>query len=121
MKMFCEICQIEFSTKQTFKIHYLRRHEKTIFICKICHVISFSTNEKIWHRINDHKFIFKCYKCERTFKEKKALNRHIRINHNNLRIDNAKSSKSSATLSASVKKSKRGNLILRLKGTVFYI
>ena len=132
----CRICQDEFSTKRTLKVHFRRRHKKSIFICKICHVISYSIDEKILHRINHHKFI-KCEKCERTFKEKKGLNRHVRLNHKDLQLNNvissknirasksfstsnslARSSKSEKqmTSSALVKKSKKGTIILRLKG-----
>ena len=117
----CRICQDEFSTKRTLKVHFRRRHKKSIFICKICHVISYSIDEKILHRINHHKFIFKCDNCERTFKEKKGLNRHVRLNHKDLQLNNVISStntrpsKSSST-SALVKKSKKGTIIILLKG-----
>ena len=135
--MNCGICQDEFSTKQTLKVHFRRRHKKSIFICKICHVTCYSIDEKILHRINHHKFIFKCDNCERTFKEKKGLNRHVRQNHKDLQLNNvissknirasksfstsnslARSSKSEKqmTSSALVKKSKKGTIILRLKG-----
>ena len=98
-------------------------------------MIFFSTREKTLHRINHHKFIFKCEKCERTFKEKKGLNRHVKRKHDDLRWKNvnnvttlndirpSKSTPTSNSLAMSskktssdlVEKSKRGNLILRLK------
>ena len=118
----CGICQDEFSTKKTLKVHIRRRHKKTMFICQICKLISYSIDEKILHRINHHKFI-KCEKCERTFKEKKGLNRHVRLNHKDLQLNNVISStntrpsKSSST-SALVKKSKKGTIIILLKGTL---
>ena len=133
----CRICQDEFSTKQTLKVHFRRRHKKSIFICKICHVTCYSIDEKILHRINHHKFIFKCDNCERTFKEKKGLNRHVRRNHKDLQLNYVISSKNirpskcfstsnslttssknkkQMTSSALVKKSNKRTIILRLKG-----
>ena len=136
--MHCEICQVEFATKKTFKKHFFRKHEKSIVICKLCDMIFCSTREKTLHRINHHNFIFKCNNCERTFKEKKGLNRHVKRKHDDLQWNNVTSSKnmrpSKASLrstplgtsskngqqigmisSALVEKSKKGNLILRLK------
>ena len=138
--MYCEICQIEYATKKTFKKHFFRKHKKSIVICKLCDMIFCSTREKTLHRINYHKFIFKCNNCERTFKEKKGLNRHVKQKHDDLQRNNANNVSSSnyirpskstrifnplalsskseeATSLALVEKPKRGSIILRLKST----
>ena len=132
----CGICQVEFLTKQTLKRHFRRKHNKWISFCH-CNKIFYSLYEKTLHRINFHKFIFKCKYCERTFKQKRSLNRHVKWNHNHLQLNNVispiniKPSKSSSTSnslamssksekqmtsSALVQKSKRGIIVLRLKG-----
>ena len=84
LRMYCKICQIEFSTKQTFKRHVLDIHERSVFMCKLCAATFHSKHANRMHRITHHECNFKCEKCERTFKEKKTLNRHVRQNHTNL-------------------------------------
>ena len=46
-------------------------------------MIFYSKKDIAMHRITYHKFIFKCESCDRTFKAKRTLRRHVRLNHTN--------------------------------------
>ena len=95
--MYCKICQIKFSTKHSFKRHFLSIHEKLVFICKICDMTFHSKQDNTLHQITQHKYIFKCDNCERTFKAKRTLNRHVRLKHSHILKINARTSKTSST------------------------
>ena len=135
--MLCKICHINFSTKQTIKKHYVRKHKRSIVICKICDKIFNSKLEESMHRITFHELIYECKLCERTFGARKSLYRHVRKRHNvepdmvfpkskrtSLAITALKSQAQASIKSSSAviaKKSSSSNLFHSLKGTVTVI
>ena len=81
----CDICNKEFSNRNGLKIHIKFVHEGVKFTCEICgkECTDLKRHIKDMHEesIRDHK----CTECEKTFKHKRHLQKHILVIHEGIK------------------------------------
>ena len=78
----CDICNTHYTTKRSYRRHYLSVHELRMLNCDECDQ-TFNNNDTLRiHRNRIHRNIeHPCPKCDRVYKDRGDLTNHIRIQH----------------------------------------
>ena len=78
----CDICNIHYTTKRSYKRHYMSVHELKFFDCNECGDTFRYHDTLTQHKSRVHSDIkWPCKKCEKICKNKKDLTRHVLEKH----------------------------------------